>query len=154
MSCTACAAGTLQPASGQSACVAIPKAANSVAYDPLNLLHLFAGIDNAGIYFSADGGTTWTAATTQPANNRVKALVLKPGDASKQFAATYGGGVFTSADSGLTWTACASNPANLNVVSLTIDATGKLYAGSEAGVFTSADGCATAWTALNRGLPQ
>jgi hypothetical protein len=150
---SSCPAGTLQPASGQSACVAIPKAANSIVYDPLNLLHLYAGIDNAGVYYSTDGGAIWLAAAIQPTNNRIKALLLKPGAASKQFAATYGGGVFASSDSGVSWTACVGNPANLNVVSLGIDANGKLYAGTEAGVFTSADGCATAWTALNTGLP-
>ena len=69
------------------------------------------------------------------------------------FVATYGGGMFQSADSGANWTACAGQPANLNLLSLVGDASGKLYAGSEAGVFASADGC-TSWTPLNNGLPN
>jgi len=33
-----------------------------------------------------------------------------------------------------------------------MDAAGKLYAGSEAGVFVSSDGCAS-WAAMSAGLP-
>jgi ligand-binding sensor domain-containing protein len=125
-----------------------------VVYDPANLLKLYAGIDNAGIYFSVDGGATWTSATIQPANNRIKALVLKPGDSTTLFAATYGGGVFTSSNSAVTWGTCSnSSLTNLNVVSLAMDVTGKLYAGTEAGVFVSTDNCAS-WTAVNSGLPN
>lgn len=150
---TACTPGTLQPASGQAACVAIPKAITSIQPDPANAQHLYTGVDNAGVYFSSDGGTSWTAATTQPANNRVKALVLTPGDSTKQYAATYGGGVYKSSNSGVDWSACATTGlTNLNLLSLTIDSSGKLYAGSEAGVFVSNDNCAT-WTAINSGLP-
>ncbi len=151
--CFSCSAGTLQPAIGQATCLAIPKAVTGMVYDPLNLQHLYAGIDNAGVYFSLNGGTTWNAATTQPTNNRVKAVLLKPGDAAKQFAGTYGGGVYKSVDSGINWSACGTTGlSNLNVLSLTIDPTGTLYAGTEAGVFVSVDGCGT-WTAINNGLP-
>ena len=52
------------------------------------------------------------------------------------------------------WTACGNTDlTNLNVVSLTVDANGKLYAGTEAGVFVSSDNCAT-WAAMNNGLPN
>jgi ligand-binding sensor domain-containing protein len=158
--CLSCPIGTVQLATGQAACITIPKAVTGIAYDPLDLQKLFAGIDNAGVYFSANGGTDWIPATTQPANNRVKALVLTPGNAAVLYAATYGDGVYTSSDSGVIWGGCknASNVTNsgltnLYVVSLTIDSNGTLYAGTEAGVFASSDNCAT-WTAMNSGLPQ
>ena len=62
--------------------------------------------------------------------------------------------MFSSGDSGVTWVACTNtNLANQNLKSLVIDGSGKLYAGSEAGVFTSIDGCGT-WTAMNSGLPN
>jgi hypothetical protein len=152
--CTACATGTLQPATGQAVCVPIPKAVSSVVYDPANLQNLYTGIDNAGVYLSTNGGSTWTPATTQPTSNRVKAVVLTPGDGTRLFAATYGGGVFVSANSGIDWSSCTNTGlTNLNLLSLTIDNTGRLYAGSEAGVFVSGDGCGT-WAAINSGLPN
>jgi hypothetical protein len=125
----------------------------SVVIDPAAPATLYAGLDGAGVFKSSDSGANWTPAITQTGNLRVKALAIKPGDLTKLFAATYGGGVFASTDSGDHWTVCANtNLTNLNLVSLTIDATGKLYAGSEAGVFVSGDACGT-WTTMNSGLP-
>jgi hypothetical protein len=125
----------------------------NILVDPATATTLYAALDGAGVYVSTNSGGAWTAATTQPASPRVKALVIKPGDSAKLFAATYGGGVFKSTNNGVDWTACANtNLTNLNVVSLSIDATGKLYAGTEAGVFVSVDNCAS-WNALNTGLP-
>ena len=125
---------------------------SSIVIDPATPATLYSGLDGAGVYKSTDSGANWTAATTQPANTRIKALVIQPGDSAALFAATYGGGAFKSADSGVNWSACAAQPANLNLLSLTMDAAGKLYAGSEAGVFVSSDGCAS-WTEINTGLP-
>jgi len=128
-------------------------AADSIAVDTANPGTLYAGLSGAGIYKSTDSGATWIAATTQPANMRIKAVVIKPGDSTTLYAASYGGGVYKSIDSGVNWTVCANtNLTNLNVVSLVIDGSGKLYAGSETGVFVSDDNCAT-WTAINTGLP-
>ncbi|MDP4028452.1 MAG: DUF1566 domain-containing protein [Gallionella sp.] len=132
--------------------VTLNLAVSSIVVDPVAPATLYAGIDGAGVYKSTDGSASWSAASTQPTNTRVKALVIKPGDSAALFAATYGGGVFKSSDSGVNWSACATQPANLNLLSLTMDAAGKLYAGSEAGVFVSSDGCAS-WAAMNAGLP-
>lgn len=127
--------------------------AESIVADPTTPATLYAGMNGAGIYKSIDSGANWAAATTQPGNVNIKALSLHPEDATKLFAATSGGGVFKSMDSGVNWSACANTGlANLNVVSLAIDAGGKLFAGTEAGVFVSSDGCTT-WTAMNNGLP-
>jgi len=124
----------------------------TIAIDETTPATLYAGLDGGGVFKSENGGGTWTAAATQPGNARIKALAIKAGDSTKIFAATYGGGVFNSTDSGVTWNPCADQPTNLNAVSLTIDATGRLYAGTEAGVFVSNDNCAS-WNALNTGLP-
>jgi hypothetical protein len=126
---------------------------DSIVIDPVTSTTLYAGLNGAGVYKSVNSGTTWTAATTQPSDTRIKALVINKSDTTKLYVATYGGGVYKSVDSGVTWAACATNPTNLNVVSLVIDGNGKLYAGTEAGVFVSADACAT-WTAMNTGLPE
>jgi photosystem II stability/assembly factor-like uncharacterized protein len=62
--------------------------------------------------------------------------------------------VFKTADGGSNWAACdTASMSNLNVISLALDPGGKLYAGTEAGVYVSVDQCAT-WTAMNNGLPN
>jgi hypothetical protein len=125
---------------------------SSLLVDPRTPAHVFAGLDGAGIYRSTNSGGLWSLASLSPVTTRIKALVIEQSDSTRLFAATYGGGVYTSTDSGAHWSACANtNLANLNVLSLVSDSTGKLYAGTEAGVFTSPD-CNT-WTPQNSGLP-
>lgn len=126
--------------------------ADSIVVDPNVSTTLYAGLAGAGIYKSTNGGTSWTAATTQPSNTRIKAVVINKSDTAILYAATYGGGVFKSTNSGLDWTACGAQPANVKLKSLVMDGNGKLLAGTEAGVFLSADGCAS-WVAMNAGLP-
>ena len=125
---------------------------SSIVTDPAAKTRVFAGIDGAGIFRSTDSGGSWSAAALTPLTTRVKALVVKPGDGSTLFAGTYGSGVYKSTDSGATWNACMNTGlANRNVLALTGSSTGRLYAGTEDGVYTSTD-CDT-WTALNNGLP-
>jgi len=126
--------------------------ADSIAIDPVVQTTLYSALEGSGVYKSIDSGANWTPATTQPTNTRVKALVISKTDRSTLYVASNGGGVYLSSNGGVTWSACATQPANLNLRSLAIDASGKLYAGSEAGVFASSDGCAT-WSAMNNGLP-
>lgn len=128
-------------------------AVSSLLVDPVTPSTLFAGVDGKGIYRSTTSGGSWAAATLVPANARIKALVIKPGDSTRLFAATYGGGVYKSMNNGVGWSACTNtNLANLNVLSLVTSPTGKLYAGTESGVFASTDSC-TSWDVQNSGLP-
>lgn len=128
------------------------KPPQAILVDPAASANLLAGFDGLGVFLSGDGGANWTAAATQPTSLRVRALVRSATAGTTRFAATYGAGVFKSSDGGDHWAACATQPTNLNVLSLAGDAVGKLYAGTEAGVFVSADACAS-WTAINTGLP-
>ncbi|WP_292369870.1 hypothetical protein [Methanoregula sp. UBA64] len=124
----------------------------SIVMDPSASAKLWTGIDNRGIYRSTNGGSIWTAATTQPANTHIRALAVSPADHTKLFAGTYGGGVYKSTDSGVTWSACSnSGLSSLNVLSLAANSTGLLYAGTDNGVYMSSDNCAS-WTAMNSGL--
>lgn len=122
----------------------------SLLLDPDTAGRLYAGLDGSGVHVSSDGGSSWTAATTQPANPRVKALAKKSG--TPLYAGTHGSGVFKAADGGTAFAACATQPANLYVRSLTLDAAGRLYAGTYGGLYVSSDGCAS-WTATGSGLP-
>ncbi|WP_422845232.1 WD40/YVTN/BNR-like repeat-containing protein [Acidovorax sp. M2(2025)] len=124
-----------------------------LAVDPATPGTVYAGVNGAGVYRSSNGGGSWSAASTQPASTALRALQIKPGNASILFAASQGAGAFKSTDGGATWATCAGQPANPTLLSLAMDATGRLYAGSEAGVFVSTDDC-TSWTAQNTGLPN
>jgi len=146
---------TVGDCSAWQATAVLPGPVGVVAVDPLDGQKIYVGLDGSGVYWSSNAGSSWTEATTFPiTNKRVKALAIKPGDSTKLFAATSGNGVYQSSNRGLDWAVCNnSNLADLNVVSLTIDAYGRLYAGTEAGVFVSADACAT-WSEMNTGLPN
>lgn len=111
---------------------------------------IYAGLDGAGIFRSTDGGATWTAAATQPANLRIKALARQ--SSNQIYAGSYGGGVFVSSNGGVNWSACSAQPASPFVLSLLMDGAGRLYAGTADGVAVSLDACAT-WTAIDTGLP-
>lgn len=124
----------------------------SIAIDPRTPSNVYAGLDGVGIYYSTTSGGSWTAASTQPGNTHISALVIDPIDSTRLFAATDGGGVYYSTNSAANWNACPAEPANQNVISLAANATGALYAGTEAGVYISANNC-TSWTAMNTGLP-
>jgi photosystem II stability/assembly factor-like uncharacterized protein len=124
-----------------------------LAVDPATPGTVYAGVSGAGVYRSSNGGSSWSAATTQPANTALRALQVKPGATATLFAASRGAGAFKSTDGGATWAACAGQPANTNLLSLAMDTTGKLYAGSEAGVFVSTNDC-TSWSAQNAALPN
>ena len=131
-------------------------AATSIIIDPNPPATLYAGLDGAGVFKSTESDTNWSPANGAGLNNltnlRVKALARTM--AGTIYAATYGGGVFKTADGGSNWAACnTATMTNLNVVSLTIDGSGKLYAGTEAGVFMSSNNCAT-WNEMNNGLPN
>jgi hypothetical protein len=125
---------------------------SAIVIDPVTPANVYSALDGGGIYTSSDGGVHWTAPSPQPSNMRVKALAIKPTATSTLFAATYGGGVFTSSNSGAAWSVCAAQPSNQNVLTLAMHSNGKLYAGTEAGVFVSSDDCAN-WAALNTGMP-
>ena len=127
--------------------------ATAIAVDPSSASTVYAGIDTRGIYRTTDGGSSWSPATTQPGNLHIRALVISPPDRTHLFTGTYGGGVNRSVNSGVDWLPCTNNGlANLNTLSLVSDSAGRLYAGTEGGVFTSTDGC-TNWVAVNNGLP-
>jgi photosystem II stability/assembly factor-like uncharacterized protein len=113
---------------------------------------IVAATTGGDIHRSSDGGATWRGAAALPANRQIRGLAAHPASHSTIYVAT-NGGVFTSADAGNTWTACGAKglpDAARNAVSLAIDPAGIIYAGTEAGIFTSRD--CISWKALNRSL--
>lgn len=105
-----------------------------------------------GIYFSADGGTTWVKHDATPPDQRVNSLLVSGTD-------IYAGtekAVYKSADSGLTWVYVTPTQGSfVSIYSLAITGT-YLYMGTMGkGVFrTPLTGISTtSWTEFNTGLP-
>jgi hypothetical protein len=86
---------------------------SAMAMDPSNRLHLVAGtgqVSNFGahgvqglIYFTTDGGTTWTPVTNTPMRGRPITGLAVRGQFVLASVASNPGGVFASSDGGLTW---------------------------------------------------
>ncbi|MBV8099858.1 MAG: hypothetical protein JOZ31_11935 [Verrucomicrobia bacterium] len=72
---------------------------NGFVVDPLNTQHLFASTDQ-GVYFSADGGTTWNLLGTGLPDVEIFDLKLQSPSRTLR-AATHGLGVFEISISGL-----------------------------------------------------
>lgn len=120
---------------------------NALAADPTqpNVLVAGAGLLGTqglacgGIYRSADGGNTWTAAPLSGVY--VTDLVINPADPARAYAAAGSfpvilpeGGVFASLDGGATWTDTALPPSSAS--RLALSASGRiLYAATPLGVY-------------------
>ncbi len=144
-----CTIGTWANAAPATVAVIVPTV-TAIVIDQNQPQTLYSGVEGKGVYKSSDGGQIWVPTTGQPGNLRIKQLVIHPSVAGTLFAASYGSGIFTSSDSGNSWSACSGQPANLNSVALTIAASGRLYAGTEGGIFSSSD--CNSWSDVNSGL--
>ncbi|MFQ5889084.1 MAG: WD40/YVTN/BNR-like repeat-containing protein [Gemmatimonadota bacterium] len=74
----------------------------TIACDPHDMVHLYAGVEIGGAYRSDDGGESW-----QPVNeglyDDIHHVAVDPRDGSRLYAAT-GGGLHVSRDRGARWT--------------------------------------------------
>jgi uncharacterized protein (TIGR03437 family) len=127
---------------------------SSLAIDPKNPSVIYAGTFEGGVLRSANGGATWSPASTASGDG---AVAIDPITTSTLYAASYGG-VAKSVDAGQTWQYKGINvgPNGVSeVYSVVIDPvnTATIYAGTYDGAFVSFNGGNT-WTAINTGLTQ
>ena len=112
--------------------------------------YIFAGCPEGHyanpIFRSTDFGASWTETAVNISglygsyNTHVSSLVAdQRGDV---FAATWANGLLRSTDNGKTWNRSAGLKVN-GVISLAIDSTGVVYAGTDSGVFESTDAGST-----------
>src|SRR5262249_52893227 len=106
---------------------------------------LFTGAPFYGVYRSTDGGRNWTQTTSGLTDLFVLSLAVK---GKTIFAGTFGGRVFRSTDNGANWT--DTGLAARQVYALAVSGI-YLFAGSEQGVFRSADD-GQSWAPINSGL--
>ena len=72
----------------------------AVAVDPSGSSVVYAAINGQGVYRSADGGTTWSAASGGLPGSVFSSLLIDPLDPATLYAATFGFSVYRSTDAG------------------------------------------------------
>ena len=120
---------------------------------------VYAGLVDAGVFRSDDGGRHWRAARGGLFATAVDALAVDPGTATTVFAAT-SRGVYRSDDGGVSWTdrstglpnAADGGPAAVLALAVDPIMPETLYAGTGLGVSKSTDGART-WSPAGSGLP-
>jgi photosystem II stability/assembly factor-like uncharacterized protein len=119
---------------------------SSVAFDRVDPQILYAGGTLRGeIFFSSDGGASWTRRDTGVVASRINTLAPRPGHAGEVLAGT-SHTLYRSTDSAQNWTVSADGLYAANITSLQNGS--RLRAGLEdGGIYESLDGLT--WTPLN-----
>lgn len=124
---------------------------------------LYAAQGDGPIFLaSTDGGTTWTSAQVASGNVLINGMAIDPSSYSTIYLSVPGDGVFKSQDNGNTWTLLSASPiistqsgnAALHAAIL-VDPTnaGRIYYGTDHGLYISQDAGAT-WTTSSNGIPS
>lgn len=153
---------------------------HSIAVDPRDGRRIWVGISAAGVYHSADGGTTWeprnrgTRADFLPEDRRypevgqcVHSIVLAAGGGDRLYQQNHCG-MYRSADGGRGWQSIEAglpssfgfpaaahprDPDALYLLPLNGDSAGRFVPEGRAAVWRTRDG-GDSWQALRQGLPQ
>lgn len=130
------------PGQGRSAIFAL-------AVDPTNNQNLVAGNSQGTLLRTTNGGESWTAVHTGKVT--VNTVAFSPSTTGLVLAGTRGGGALVSRDAGATWTAPSGlDGRNVRVFAFALNL---IAAGTDRGVYTSADGRAWSATSLtNRSI--
>ncbi|MBI4464982.1 MAG: hypothetical protein HY647_09785 [Acidobacteria bacterium] len=136
----------------------------AVAMNPANPAIIYAGTIGGGVFKSANGGTTWSAANAGLTSRLVLSLAMDPSTPDTLYAGTIGGGIFKTFNGGTSWATLNSGlpVSSLDsmpplVTSLAIDYRNPntVYAGvfgtNEDGVYKSTN-AGQSWTRASAGL--
>jgi uncharacterized protein (TIGR03437 family) len=125
---------------------------STLTIDPVIPSTLYVGTSGLGVFKSADGGTSWSAASAGWRAN-IRALVIDTTNPSTLYAGL-NNGVYRSTDAGANWVSASAGLLDRSIYSLTMDPQNpsRLYAGtSSLGVFRSDDG-GNSWSHRSTGL--
>jgi photosystem II stability/assembly factor-like uncharacterized protein len=120
----------------------------------------WTGTVTGSVFFSTDGGQTFTPRFTGLPAAVVTSIVLDSADGRSAYV-TFGGflgspsrHIFYTSDAGETWTNLSSNLPDVPVLSLAVNPadTNDLFVGTDVGVFRNPPGSSD-WFAFNQGLP-
>jgi photosystem II stability/assembly factor-like uncharacterized protein len=125
------------------------------AFAPSNAQVVYAGMQGGGVFRSADGGRTWSAASGSLGNFTVRALVVDPQNASVVYAGT-DNGFYKTVTAGAGWMRFGPglHPLNPQILSLALDpqVPSRIYAGTYSGLSISRNG-GRRWAPAAGGLP-
>ena len=80
-------------------------AVTAIVVDPSDPDVLYAGMANAGIYKSWNGGLSWQPALHGLGSTSIDTLIINPGDPRILYAGVILGGVYKTSDGGMSWQA-------------------------------------------------
>ncbi len=116
-----------------------------------NVARVYAGTFGKGVFWSADGGLTWTQGTGTD-GEFVTSLVIDPITPATLYAGTFGSGVLKSTNSGVTWAATGLTSTFVHSLAIDADTPSRVYAGTDGGGVQRTTNSGTTWAAANVGL--
>jgi len=129
----------------------------SVVVNPLNPNVLYAGATGGGFYKSTDGGATFSRLTQGLSRYNISTIAINPSFATVLYAGTYGDHIYRSVDGARSWMLLSDGLSDnvgtqaINALVMDPQAPEVLYAGTNHGVYKSADGGGQ-WKAVNMGI--
>ena len=113
---------------------------------------IYAGSDTAGVYWSNDGGASWTLGNgfASTITSIARAVAIDPAHAGTVFAGFDGDGCWKSTDYGVSWT--NTNIPYSSVTGLAFDANNDLYASTNGGSVYRLPSGSTTWSASLGGM--
>ena len=142
----------------------IPGRVRAVVVHPSDGNRIWVGAVSGGIWYTADGGSSWRPLNDFQSNLAIASLVIDPSNTNVLYAGTgegffnvdavRGAGIFRSTDGGQTWIQLsATNPANdsnwyyVNRIAVNPSNSSLILAATNGGVYRTADG-GTSWTQI------
>jgi len=120
---------------------------------------LYAGTPGRGVFYTANGGGSWSTANGEPTDNLlsahvIRAVAVNPAYDWKIYAGTEGGGIHRSKDGGIYWNRRSAGLDDRTTFALAVTHPSgfPVYAGTNDGIFTTTNGIT--WTMASNGLPD
>ncbi len=110
---------------------------------------IFTGVQGPGIFMSSNGGTSFSAARSGTTAPEVFQVAVDPSNSSFVYAIT-DNRVFVSNNGGTNASWSLNTPAGVNLcLGIAVDTVGKVYVGTDQGIFFAAQGIPSGWTQTN-----
>ena len=131
----------------------------SIDVSPFNQDKIIVGTDDGNIWYTVEGGVTWTNISSELPNRWVTKVLASRTHSGTIYATFSGyrygeneGHVYATTDNGVTWNDISNNLPDIPVNDIVQSAMGRLYLGTDIGVFGSGN-AGDLWEPLSEGMP-